>query len=41
MILVDEPGSDRLCGEGRTTHRNIVGKLSLQVANLLRVEFPL
>src|SRR5215831_18562611 len=40
-ILVDEPGPDRVCGEGRTTHRNIVRQLSLQVANRLRVEVPL
>ena len=24
MNLVDEPGPDRVCGEGRTTHQNIV-----------------
>ena len=41
MILVDEPGPDRLCGKVRTSHRNIVRRLSLQVANRLRVEFPL
>ena len=41
MNLVDEPGPDRVCGQGRTTHRNIVKQLSLQVANRLRVEFPL
>src|SRR6266508_738562 len=41
MNLVDEPAPDRVCGEGRTTHRNIVKQLSLQVANRLRVEFPL
>src|SRR5262249_37881130 len=41
IILVDEPGPDRVCGEGRTTHRNIVRQLSLQVANRLRVEVPL
>jgi len=35
MILVDEPGPDRLCGEVRTSHRNIVRRLSLQVANRL------
>jgi hypothetical protein len=33
MILVDKPGPDRVCGERRTTHRNIVMRLSLQVAN--------
>jgi hypothetical protein len=41
MILVDEPGPDRVAGEGRTSHRNVVRRLSLQVANRLRVEFPL
>jgi hypothetical protein len=41
MILVDKPGPDRVCREGRTTHRSIVRQLSLQVANHLRVEFPL
>jgi hypothetical protein len=25
MILVDEPGPDRVCGEGRTTHRGDTG----------------
>lgn len=37
MILVDEPRPDRLCGEVRTSHRNIVRRLSLQVENRLRV----
>src|SRR4030095_9537966 len=41
MILVDEPGPDRVGGEGRTSHRNIERRLSLQLANHLRVEFPL
>src|SRR5215471_6341310 len=41
MILVDEPGPDRLGGEGRTSHRNIERRLSLQLADRLRVEFPL
>src|SRR5215813_10160325 len=41
MILVDEPGPDRVCGEGRSSHRNIVRQSSLQVAKRLRVEFPL
>jgi hypothetical protein len=41
MILVDEPGPDRVCGEGRTSHRNILRQLSLQVADRLRLEFPL
>lgn len=36
MILVDEPGPDRVGGEGRTSHRNTVRQLSLQVANRLR-----
>src|SRR5262245_26218276 len=36
IILIDEPGPDRLCGEVRTSHRNIVRRLSLQVANRLR-----
>ena len=29
MNLVDQPGPDRVCSEGRTTHRNIVRQLSL------------
>jgi hypothetical protein len=41
MILVDEPGPDRVRGEGRTTYRDIEGRSSLQLANRLRVEFPL
>ena len=41
MILVGEPGPDRMGGEGGTTHRNIVRQLSLQVVNQLRIEFPL
>ena len=41
MILVDEPGPDRVGGEGRTSHRNIERRLSLQVPDRLRVEFPL
>jgi len=40
MVLVDEPGPDRLRGEVRTSHPDIVRQLSLQVANRLRVEFP-
>src|SRR5262249_51635925 len=32
VILVDEPSPDRVCGEGRTSHRNIVRQLSLEVA---------
>src|SRR5262245_57438030 len=38
MILIDEPGPDRLCGEVRSSHRNIVRRLSLQVASRLRVD---
>ena len=41
MILVDEPRPDGMGGEGGTTHRNIVRQLRLQVANHLRIEFPL
>src|SRR5579885_1072320 len=41
MILVDEPGPNRVCGEGRTSHRNIESRLSLQLANRLRVEIRL
>src|SRR5580658_1213526 len=39
--LVDEPRPDRLRSERGTSHRNIVRRLSLQIANPLRVEFPL
>ena len=39
MNLFHEPGPDRVRSDGRTTHRNIVRQLSLQVANRLRVEF--
>ena len=41
MILVDEPGPDGVGGKGRTSHRNIERRLSLQLANRLRVEWPL
>ena len=39
MILVDEPGPGPKGGEGRTSHPNIERRLSLQLANHLRVEF--
>jgi hypothetical protein len=39
--FVDKPGPDRMGGKGGTTHRHIVRQLSLQVANRLRIEFPL
>ena len=40
LILVDKPSPDRLCSQVRTSHRDIVRQLSLQVANRLRFEFP-
>ena len=41
MILVDEPAPNRVLGKRRTRHRNIGTRLSLQLTNRLRVEFPL
>jgi len=41
MILVDQPGTNRVSGEGGTTHRNIVMQFRLQAANYLGIEFPL
>jgi hypothetical protein len=41
MMLSDEPGPDRVCGQRRTTHRNVVMRLSRPVANRLRVGYPI